>query len=218
MGLLPGLLRISYDLEVKPLFDLCAEFVDQSSSARTVVPLLRQISFALDRLPNFLRFTASLIEAITSETDFSFPSATQFKLMVGHARFTSTYVRDDIIRKYISATTTDADKFAEFAENRPGELDDTIPRAAYSAVFICSPPDAGLLRSMASQVRVVSSGMLNGRDPSSVIEENPRKHWFTESDGNAWVLIEFTELFIQPTDYAIWSHGGASTLRNWLFE
>jgi hypothetical protein len=215
---LPGLLRVAYDLEIKPLFDLCGEFVDQSSSARTVLPLLRQLSFALDRLPNFLRFVAALIEALTADTDFSFLSPAQFKLLIAHSRFTTAYVRDDIIRKYITATAADSEAFADFAENRPGELEDTIARTAYSAVFICSPPDAGLLRSMASQVGVISSGMLNGRDPSSIIQESPRKHWFTESDGNAWVLVEFTELYIQPTDYAIWSHGGASTLRNWMFQ
>jgi hypothetical protein len=71
---------------------------------------------------------------------------------------------------------------------------------------------------MASQIKVSASGMLNGRDPATIIEESPKRHWFTESDGNAWVLIEFTELYIQPTDYGIWSHSGASTLRNWAFQ
>jgi hypothetical protein len=64
----------------------------------------------------------------------------------------------------------------------------------------------------------LSSGMFDGRDASSVIQEKPRRHWFTESEGNARVPIEFTELFIRPTDDAIWSHGGASTLRNWAFQ
>ena len=120
--------------------------------------------------------------------------------------------------KYLTATGADAEKFSEFAAGMAGAVDDNIQRTAYSAVFMCSPPDPGLLRAMASEVRVTSSEMVNGRDPSSLIEENPRQHWFTESDGNAWVVVEFTELHIQPTDYAIWSHGGASTLRNWAFQ
>jgi hypothetical protein len=209
---LPDLLRIAYHLEVRPLLELCAEFVDQCSAARTVLPLLRQVAFALDRLPNFLKFVASLIEAIAADTDFAFLTAPQFTLLISHVRFTSTYARDDIIRKYVTATDTD------FVENRPGEIEDAIGRTAYSAVFICAPPDAGLLRKMQSQIRIVASGMLDRRDPSSIIQEQPKQHWFTESDGNAWVLVEFTELFIQPTDYGIWSHGGASTLRNWLFQ
>jgi hypothetical protein len=215
---LPGLLRVASELEIKSLFDLCSEFVDQISSARTVLPLLRQLSFALHRLPNFSKFAAALIEAVQHDTNFEFLTANEFKLLISHARFTSTYVRDDLIRKYITATAADPERFAEFADGRPGELEDTVQRTAYSAVFICSPPDAGLLRSMESQINVLSSGMLDGRDPSSVIQEKPKRHWFTESEGNAWVLIEFTELFIQPTDYAIWSHGGASTLRNWAFQ
>ena len=218
-GTLPGLLRIAYDLEIKSLFDVCSEFVDQISSARTVLHLLQQVAFALPKLPNFLKFCAALIEAVQNDTAFEFLTVDQFKLLLTRCRFTSNYVRDDIIRKYLSATGADPEKFAEFAESMAGAMEDTsIQRTAYSAVFICSPPDPGLLRSMASEIRVTSSGMLNGRDPSSIIEENPTRHWFTESDGNAWVVIEFTELYIQPTDYAIWSHGGASTMRNWQFQ
>ena len=215
---LPGLLKVAYDLNIKTLFDVCSEFVDQISSVRTVLHLLQQVAFALPKLSNFLKFCAALIEAVQNDTAFEFLTIDQFKLLLTRCRFTSNYVRDDIIRKYLSATGADPEKFAEFAEDMAGAVDDTIQRTAYSAVFICSPPDPGLLRSMSSEINVTSSGMLNGRDPSSIIEENPARHWFTESDGNAWVVIEFTELYIQPTDYAIWSHGGASTLRNWAFQ
>jgi hypothetical protein len=215
---LPGLLKIAYDLSIKALFDICSEFIDQISSVRTVLKLLSTIGFAMNRLPNFLQFAAALIEAVSSDTDFAFLPPNEFRLLISHARFTSNYVRDDLIRKYLEATHSDPARFAEFAESSIGAVDDQIQRTAYSAVFICSPPDPGLLRSLSSQIKVVSSGMLNGRDPSSIIEEKPKKHWFTESDGNAWVLLEFTELFIQPTDYAIWSHAGASTLRNWVFQ
>jgi hypothetical protein len=208
---LPELLRIACFLEVAPLLSVLSEFVDRCSSARTAVPLLRSVGFALDRLPNFLRFVAGLIEALTVDTDFGFLSGSAFKLLIRHARFTSADVKDEVIRKYIAATET-------APENGLGEVEDTIGRTAYSAVFVCKPPDVGLLRSMASQVRVVSSGTLSIRDPTSIIEEQPKKHWFTESDGNAWVLFEFAGLFVHPTDYAIWSHGGASTLRNWMFQ
>jgi hypothetical protein len=215
---LPGLLKIAFDLNVKSLFTVCSEFVDQISSARTVLSLLRELSFGLTKLPNFIQFAAALIEAISNDTDFAFLPPTEFRALVTRARFTSNYVRDDLIHKYLEATQTDPAQFADFAEGPLGLADDSIQRTAYSAVFICSPPDAGLCRSLTAQVKVVSSGMLNGRDPTTVIEEKPKKHWFTESDGNAWVLIEFTELYIQPTDYAVWSHGGASTLRNWVFQ
>jgi hypothetical protein len=43
------------------LFDLCSEFIDQISSARTVLP---QLLFALRRLPSFVKFAAALIEAV----------------------------------------------------------------------------------------------------------------------------------------------------------
>lgn len=215
---LPGLLKIAYELDIKSLFNTCSEFIDQISSARTVIRLLQQVAFALDKLPNFVKFCAALIEALQNDTDFAFLTVDEFKILISRCRFTSTYVRDDIIRKYLAATGADPEKFAEFAQAMAGAMDDNIQRTAYSAVFMCSPPDPGLLRAMASEVRVTSSEMVNGRDPSSLIEENPTQHWFTESDGNAWVVVEFTELHIQPTDYAIWSHGGASTLRNWAFQ
>ena len=218
MKMLPDLIRIASDLDVKTLFDVCSEFVDSASSTRTVLHLLQTLSFALPKLPNLVKFAASLIEVLANDTDFAFLSPECFKILIARARFTSNYVRDDLIKKYLAATNEDPEKFAEFADSLAGAIDDTIQRTAFSAVFICSPPDPGLLRSMSSQIVITSSGQLNGRDPSTIIEENPIKHWFTESDGNAWVLIEFTELYIQPTDYAIWSHGGASTLRNWCFQ
>lgn len=215
---LPEILRIGYDYEIKTLFDACCEFADTSSSARTILHLLETLSFALTKLPNLIKFAASLVEVLSNDTDFSFLSTDAFKLLLSRARFTSNYARDDIIKKYLESTGEDPSKFSDFAESLAGAVDDTIQRTAFSAVFICSPPDPGLLHSMNSQIVVTSSGQLNGRDPRSIIEDNPIRHWFTESDGNAWVLIEFTELYIQPTDYGIWSHGGASTLRNWCFQ
>lgn len=82
----------------------------------------------------------------------------------------------------------------------------------------CNPPNPGLVHGLASEINVSSSGQLNGRDPSSIIQENPSHHWYTESDGKAWVLLEFQSSLINPTHYAIWSHGGTSTLRNWCFQ
>jgi hypothetical protein len=215
---LPGLLKIALDLNVKSLFNVCSEFLDQISSARTVIGLMKDLGFGFSKLPNFIQFAAALIEAISNDTDFAFLPPSEFRALISHARFTSNYVRDDIVQKYLQATQADPAQFADFAEGPLGLADDSIQRTAYSAVFICSPPDPGLCRSLSAQVKVVSSGMLNGRDPSTILEEKPKKHWFTESDGNAWVLIEFTELYIQPTDYAVWSHGGASTLRNWVLQ
>jgi hypothetical protein len=159
-----------------------------------------------------------LIEALQAETDFSFLTNDQFRLLISRARFTTAYAREEIISKYIAANAAPADTFSEFSHPAPGVLDDTIERAAYSAVFICSPPDPGLLRSLRAQVLVTSSAMITARDPASVIEEAPAQHWYTESDGNAWIAVEFTELYIQPTDYGIWSHVGASTIRNWALH
>lgn len=215
---LPAVLRIGYEYEIKTLFDACCEYTDTSTSTRTVLHLLETLSFALHKLPNLIKFAASLLEVLSNETDFSFLSPETFKLLISRVRFTSNYARDDIIKKYLESTGEDPKKFSDFTESLAGAVDDTIQRTAFSAVFICSPPDPGLLHSMNSQIVVTSSGQLNGRDPRSIIEDNPIRHWFTESDGNAWVLIEFTELYIQPTDYGIWSHGGASTLRNWCFQ
>jgi hypothetical protein len=215
---LPPVLRLACDLDCAPLLAVCAEFVDEVSSRRTVLPLLRDLAFALHRLPLFLKFAAALIEALDSETDFAFLAPEQFKLLVSRARFTAPYVRDEVICRYLAGTGAAESAFAEFARPLPGVLEDTIERAAYSAVFICAPPDAGLLRSLAAQVAVTSSAMANARDPASIIEEAPARHWYTESDGNAWVMVEFTELYIQPTDYGIWSHFGSSTLRNWTLH
>jgi hypothetical protein len=218
LPVLPSVLRVACDLECASLFSVCADFVDEVSSRRTVLALLRDLAFAVHRLPGFLKFAAALIEALNAETDFAFLSADQFKLLISRARFTTPYARDEVIRKYLAGTGTEEAAFAEFERPMPGVLEDTIERAAYSAVFICAPPDPGLLRSLAAQVVVTSSGMATARDPASIIDEAPARHWYTESDDNAWVTVEFTELYIQPTDYGIWSHFGASTLRNWTLH
>lgn len=214
----PGVIRIAHDLDIKTLFDICSQFVDQVTSARTILHLLQHLTFALKKLPNVLKFAAALIEKLSNDTDFSYMPSEEFKMLVARARFTSSYARDDIIRKYMAATNTDSCQFDDFTDPLAGGECDTIQRTAYSAIFICSPPDQGLLRAMRSQINVCASGMLNGRDPTTLLDDEPAKHWFTESDGNAWVLFEFTELYIQPTDYAIWSHSGASTLRNWALQ
>jgi hypothetical protein len=166
-------------------------------------------------LPRFLKVAAALIEALVNETDFGFLDPDAFKLLISRARFTSKYARDEIVSKYIAGRSGAPEAVAELSSPTPGVIEDTIERSAYSAVFICSPPDPGLLRSLSAQVLVTSSAMLTARDPTSIIEEAPDHHWYTESHGNAWVMVEFTELYIQPTDYGIWSHIGASTLRNW---
>ncbi|OHT04023.1 BTB/POZ domain containing protein [Tritrichomonas foetus] len=218
LGRVAGLLRVGRAFKIESLVSACAEFVESSLSARTVLHLLRELSFGLDSLPSLAEFAASLVEVLSNETDFSFLPPHSLNQILARARFTSDYARDDIVRRFLEATGADPSSFAEFSSSLAGAVDDTIERTAFSAVFMCSPPDPGLLRSMSGQVIASASGQLNGRDPSSVLEENPIRHWFTESDGNAWLLIEFSELYIQPTDYGIWAHGGASTLRNWCFQ
>jgi hypothetical protein len=213
-----GVLKIALDLEIKSLADACSEFIDQTTNARTILFLLREVGFALSHLPNLVQFSAALIEALQSDTDFSFLPASDFKLLIAHARFTSQYVRDDIITKYLQGTHEDPEKFTEFSDSQLREIADPLERTHYSAIFICSPPDPGLLVSLSAQVQVTATGMNTGRNPASVIEAEPIDHWYTKSDGNAWVMFEFTEVYIQPTDYGIWSHAGASTLKNWVFQ
>jgi hypothetical protein len=86
------------------------------------------------------------------------------------------------------------------------DLVDTIERTADLAIFICLPPGPGLLRAMASHVTLLSTIAHERRKPP--------KHEFTESNGNAWVLVELTELFIRRPDSAKWPQARAWTFKN----
>jgi hypothetical protein len=97
---LPDWLKLACSFDVKPLLEVCNDFVNDVSSRRSVLGLLRQLSFALPRLPQIVKFAVLLIEALDHETNFSFLSADEFELLISCARFTTKCERDDIIRKY----------------------------------------------------------------------------------------------------------------------
>lgn len=214
-----GLLRIAYNLEAPTLLDVLAKFLDEVTKPAIVLTLLKEVHFALSKLPRFLKMAATSIEDIHPKTDFSFMDKEDFRILIKKSRFPNQYIRDDIIERYCKATGIDIEEFAEFKAFDPSLPDESVGKMTFSAVCLTSPPDSGLFARLGpDQVEVFGSGALNGRDPSTLIEEDPIRHWFTESDGNAWVLFEFKELYIQPTHYGIWSHGGSSTLRNWSFQ
>jgi len=215
---LPALIRIAYYLEIKTLFDVVAEFLDQVASYRSALGLLKGSSFALTKLQGFRKYISSMIEKLGLETDFSFMDIQDFKFLIKSSRFKNQYQREELIQKYCLGKGINTDDFAEFKLFDPALPDESMHRTSFSAIVLSSPPDNGLFQLLSNQMGVSASGSLNGRDPKTVIQENPIRHWFTESDGNAWVLFEFKELYVQPTHYAIWSHGGSSTLRNWAFQ
>ena len=215
---LNGLLKIAYNLEITTLFNLINDFLHTVANPDTAILLLRNVSFALSKLPRFMKFCATLVEKTSPTTDFAFMAPPEFKILIKKARFSSGYVRDEIIERYCKARCVDQKEFDEFKRFDPALPDTSIKKQSFSAVCLAAPPDPGLFKRLAGSVEVEASGSLNGRDPHTLIEEDPIKHWFTESDGNAWVLFEFKDLYIQPTHYAIWSHGGSSTLRNWAFQ
>jgi hypothetical protein len=136
---LPSFLGIACDVRSGSLLDVFANYVDSVSNRQTVLSLLRELSFALHHFPRFAKFRAALIEAQTRDTDFSFLTLDQLKLLVSLGRFTALYFRDDIISRYLSGASALAEAFSEFTLPIPEVLDDTIERSAYSAVFIYSP-------------------------------------------------------------------------------
>ena len=215
---LPGIIRLAYDFNITTLFNTINDFLHSVANPQTAITLLKGVSFALNKLPRFMKFCASLCEKASAETDFSFMAPQDFKMIIRKARFSSRYSRDAIIDKYCRARGVDPKLFDEFKRFDPALPDTISKKVTYSAIALAAPPDPGLFQKLKGQVTVEASGSLNGRDPSTIIEEDPIRHWFTESDGNAWVLFEFKDLYIQPTHYGVWSHGGASTLRNWQFQ
>ncbi|KAH0793393.1 BTB/POZ domain containing protein [Histomonas meleagridis] len=214
---LQGIVKIACDFDINSLITTCSEFIDQICTTRSCLQLLTEIKFALSKFPNFLKYAATLIEKLSTETDFSFMTPKEFKLLISYSRFSNNYTRDDIIKRYLTATNLTSVNIDDYTTLQ-SDSDDSLQRTSYSAVAICSPPNDGLTQLLRNQIKVYSSGMFNGRDPTSIVQSQPKQHWFTESDGNAWVLIDFEPLYVQPTDYAIWSHGGYSTLRNFTFQ
>lgn len=199
---------------VRELVAVCAEHLEAVATTRTCLALLRELHACLESLPKFLSDAAALMEKLSGETDFSFMAPSEFRLLISKTRFREESVRDAVVRNYISATGEDQSLFGEFVDSNKTEA----LKTDYSIFRIRAPPEVGLIHDLREDIAVSASGMLSGRDPTSVIAEDPKVHWFTESDGCPWLLIDFQDIYVQPTDYAIWSHGGCSTLRNWCFQ
>ena len=204
----------SCNYDIKELIAICSDFIEMMTSTRSCLALLRELHSCLSKLPKFLNDVASLMEKLSNETDFSFMDSSEFKLLISKTRFRNDTTRDEIVKNYIEATGEDSEKFSEFIKCN----DEETLKTDYSIFCIKTPPEVGLIHDLKKDITVYASGMLSGRDPSTVIEENPKVHWFTESDGCPWLLIDFGDIYVQPTDYAIWSHGGCSTLRSWCFQ
>lgn len=215
---LAGALLLAFNLKIETLFNTINDYLQTIANPDTALVLLKHVGFALSELTRFMKFCATLMEKMSAHTDFAFLKVPEFKLLIKKARFSNGYVRDDIIAKYCRSAQIDQEQFAEFKQFDPALPDSSLKKPTFSAVCLAAPPDPGLFHRLRDQIGVEASGSLNGRDPATIVEDDPIKHWFTESDGNAWVLFEFKELYIQPTHYGIWSHGGTSTLKNWAFQ
>lgn len=220
---LPEMLGAAYNLKFDPLLSVVTQFINEQANEANDLHLLKVCGFALDKLPKFLKYSADHIVNLTKKTDFSFMAVKDFKLLLSHCKFNEMFTLEELISNYRRKNNVPESEFSDLKRHNPAASAGGSRKDGQELVHQCSPPEKGLFANFGlGRLSVSNSGSLNGRDPKTLCEEDPARHWFTESggktDGNAWVLFEFIDSKVKPSHYGLWSHGGASTLKSWSFQ
>ena len=99
--------------------------------------------------------------------------SSEFKLLISKTRFRNDTTRDEIVKNYIEATGEDSEKFSEFIKCN----DEETLKTDYSIFCIKTPPEVGLIHDLKKDITVYASGMLSGRDPSTVMPMAFNRFW-----------------------------------------